>query len=142
MRARRAYRDLGLNILRININKEVLVDASGDMAVPVPLGADSKSNIARMNFGNRKTRVYGEMAAWLRRNALEPDRVKITGAVWSPPHWMKGPTGMRQHHVTRPTVKKPTPWLSEGKSGDSIGGRLLQTPDTRQQLARYLAAWL
>ena len=27
---RGAYRELGLNILRININKEVLVDASGE----------------------------------------------------------------------------------------------------------------
>lgn len=139
---RRAYRDLGLNMLRININKEVLVDASGNMAIPVPLGDDPRSNIAKMAFGNPKTRVFGDMAAWLRRNALEPERVKITGSVWSPPHWMKGPTGMRQHHVTRPSVKKPTPWLSEGKSGDSIGGRLLQTPDNLEQFARYLAAWV
>ena len=31
---RAAYRDLGLNILRVRMLKEVLVDASGDMAVP------------------------------------------------------------------------------------------------------------
>jgi O-glycosyl hydrolase len=139
---RRAYRDLGLNILRVSIDKEVLVDASGDMAVPVPLGPDLKANIAKMNFANPQTKVYGEMAVWLRENALEPDRVKISGSVWSPPHWMKGPTGTLQYHITDPSVKKPTPWLSEGKTGDSIGGRLLQTTENRQQLGRYLAAWV
>ncbi len=138
---REAYRDLGLNILRLNINKEVLVDASGDMAVPVSLGANLKSNIAKMDFANPKTKVYAEMAVWLRKNALEPDRVRITGSVWSPPHWMKGPTGTLQYHVADPSVKKPTPWLSEGTSGDSIGGRLLQTPENREQFGRYLAAW-
>jgi O-glycosyl hydrolase len=139
---REAYRDLGLNILRININKEVLVDASGDLAVPVPLGADLRSNIAKMRFDNTKTKVFGEMAAWLVQNALEPERVKISGSIWSPPHWMKGPTGMQQSHVLDPSVKKPTPWLSEGTSGDSIGGRLVQTEANLEQFGRYLAAWL
>jgi O-glycosyl hydrolase len=139
---RRAYRDLGLNILRININKEVLVDPSGDMAVPVKLEADLRANVSKMRFDNPKTRVYGDMAVWLREHALEPDRVKITGAIWSPPHWMKGPTGTLQSHVLDPSVKKPTPWLSGGRTGDSIGGRLIQNPENLEQLARYLAAWL
>jgi O-glycosyl hydrolase len=39
-------------------------------------------------------------------------------------------------------VKRPTPWLSGGKSGDSIGGRLLQTPENLEQFGRYLAAWV
>ncbi len=64
---RLAYRDLGLNILRVNINKEVLVDASGDLAVPVRLGPNPEENIAKMNFANSKTAVYGEMAVWLRQ---------------------------------------------------------------------------
>ena len=139
---RQAYRDLGLNILRVNMKKEVLVDASGDMAVPVRLGKDLTSNIARMDFANPRTKVYGEMAGWLKENALEPDRVKITGAVWSPPHWMKGPTGTRQHFVGDPSVKKPTPWLSGRGGGESIGGRLLQTPENLEQFGRYLAAWV
>jgi O-glycosyl hydrolase len=139
---RRAYRDLGLNILRININKEVLIDESGDMAVPVSLGPDLDANVTKMDFDNPKTKVYAEMAVWLRQHALEPERVRITGSIWSPPHWMKGPTGMRQSHVRRPSVKWPTPWLSDGKTGDSIGGRLLQTPSNLEQFARYLAAWL
>ena len=139
---RQAYRDLGLNILRVKINKEVLVDASGDMGVPVPLGADLESNIAKMNFAGPKTERFGEMAAWLQQNALEPDRVKISGSVWSPPHWMKGPTGARQYHVSDRKTKRPTPWLADGRSGDSIGGRLIQTPENLEQFGRYLAAWV
>lgn len=139
---REAYRELGLNILRININKEVLVDPSGDMAVPVKLEADLAANVAKMRFDNAKTRVYGDMAVWLRKHALEPDRVKITGAIWSPPHWMKGPTGTLQSHVLDPEVKKRTPWLTGGPIGDSIGGRLIQTPENLAQLGRYVAAWL
>jgi O-glycosyl hydrolase len=139
---REAYRDLGLNILRLNINKEVLVDASGDLAVPVALSADLKANIEKMSFADPKTEVYGDMAVWLRRNALEPERVRIVGSVWSPPHWMKGPTGKKQSHVSNPSVKKRTPWLSGGKDGDSIGGRLLQSPENAEQFGRYLAAWV
>jgi O-glycosyl hydrolase len=139
---REAYRDLGLNILRMNMKKDVLVHPSGDMSVPVPLGPDIDANIARMDFSHPKVAIGGEMAAWLRKNALEPDRVRITGAIWSPPHWMKGPTGSEQHHAKDPSVKKPTPWLSGGKMGDSIGGRLLQTPQNLEQFARYFAAWL
>lgn len=139
---RSAYRDLGLNILRVNMKKDVLVDSSGNMAVPVPLGPDIDANVTKMNFSHPKVAVSGEMATWLRENALEPDRVRITGAVWSPPHWMKGPTGNRQHHAKDPSVKKPTPWLSSGTKGDSIGGRLLQTPENLEQFARYFAAWL
>jgi O-glycosyl hydrolase len=139
---RRAYRDLGLNILRVDMKKDVLVDAGGDMAVPVLLESDLESNISKMNFANPKTKVYGDMAAWLAQNALEPERVKITAAVWSPPHWMKGATGREQHHVRDPSLKKPTPWLSRGNWGDSIGGRLLQTQSNLAQFARYMAAWV
>jgi len=139
---RRAYRDLGLNILRINMNKEVLVDSSGDMTVPVLLGEDIRANVDKMHFDNAQTRVYGDMAVWLAKNALEPERVRITGSVWSPPHWMKGPTGMSQHHVARPNVSHATPWLSRGTWGDSIGGRLLQDPENLEQFARYIAAWI
>lgn len=139
---RHAYRDLGLNVLRVMINKEVLVDPSGDMTIPVSLGPDLDANVAKMNFDNPKTKVYAEMAVWLRKNALEPERVKISGSVLSPPHWMKGPTGARQYHIRDPSVKKLTPWLSDGKRGDSIGGRLLQTPENLAEFGRYLAAWL
>ncbi len=139
---RAAYRDLGLNMLRIDMKKDVLVDPGGDLRVPVHLGPDLQANIDKMDFANFKTQVFGDLANWLQQDALEPRRVKIVGSVWSPPHWMKGPTGWDQAHVLDPGVRKPTPWLSDNQIGDSIGGRLLQTESNREQFARFLAAWV
>jgi O-glycosyl hydrolase len=139
---REAYRDLGLNILRVPMHKEVLVHSSGDLRDAVSLGLDLSANIRLMDFTIPKVRTSGDMAAWLKANALEPDRVKIVGSIWSPPHWMKGPTGKTQYHVRNPRVSKPTPWLSRTTYGDSIGGRLLQSSSNLDQFGRYVAAWV
>lgn len=124
------------------MNKSVLVHSSGNYTIPVPLSDNLQSNLTLFNFNRPEVTVFGNFASWLRTNALEPDRVKIVGAVWSPPHWMKGPTGFLQCHVSNPSVTNPTPWLSLGTSGDSIGGRLLQDTTNLTQFARYLAAWV
>lgn len=142
---RQAYRDLGCNLLRVNLKKEVLVHSNNNLATEVKLGEDLAANIQRMDFGIYSVQVFGDMAKWLSENALEPERVKLIGAVWSPPHWMKGPSNFTQSHTTNTSVKKATPWLHKGTSGDSIGGRLLQEadkPGNLQQFARYLAAWV
>jgi O-glycosyl hydrolase len=139
---RAAYRDAGCNILRMDMKKSVLVAAGGDMRVPVPLSSNLQENIAKMNFTPSVVSVYGDMAQWLAQNALETNRVKIVGSYWSPPHWMKGPTGNEQYHVSNPSVEKKTPWLSGTSSGDSIGGRLLQDETNLTQFARYTAAWV
>jgi O-glycosyl hydrolase len=141
-RWRAAFRELGVNILRIDLAKEALIDDSGDPTVAVVLEEDIQSNIARMNFAHPRIKVFGDMAVWLKANALEPEQVKIVGSLWTPPHWMKGPTGFEQSHVTAPTGKHPTPWLNEQSKGDSIGGRLLQSPQNLQQFGRYIAAWV
>lgn len=151
-RWRNAYRDLGLNILRIPVTKDVLVHSSGDMTIPVSLGTDLSANVNRMNFNAGALPTWGGMASWLSQNALEPDRVRIVGSVWSAPHWMKGPTGASQSWVGDPQSRAfPTPWLSgqhnpwgpNYNGGDSIGGRL-RTEDAAnlQQYGRYLAAWM
>jgi|GEM_PF-1458027 len=139
---RAAYRDLGCNILRVAMTKNVLVHSSGNYAIPVVLSDNLQSNIALFNFNRQDVTVFSDFAAWLRTNALETNRVKIVGSVWSPPHWMKGPTGFLQYHVTNPNVLRPTPWLANGTSGDSIGGRLLQDSTNLVQFGRYLAAWI
>lgn len=139
---RQTYRDLGCNILRVDMAREVLIHSSGNHATPVPLEDNLDTNVAKMNFKIDLASVYGDMAKWLTVNALEPERVKIVGSFWSPPHWMKGPTGFSTYHVNNPSVSKPTPWLANGTSGDSIGGRLLQTPDNLEQFGRFVAAWL
>jgi len=80
-RWREAYRDLGCNILRMPMGKEVLVDGSGDMRIPVVLSDNLQNNVAKMNFNLSSVTVLGNMAAWLRTNALEPERVRIVGSL-------------------------------------------------------------
>lgn len=138
---RAAYRDLGVNVIRVNLKKEVLVHSNNDWATPVRLGSDLQENVDRMDFTIDAVRVFGDLAAWLAENALEPERVKIIGAVWSPPHWMKGPTGSEIAHITAGEAQ-PVPYLHRGMTGDSVGGRLLQDEDNLEQFGRYLAAWV
>jgi O-glycosyl hydrolase len=147
---RNAYRDLGCNILRVAMNKEVLVHAN-DYSIPIELGTSLQGNVDLMDFTwTDDLRIWGETAQWLNQNALEPDRVKISGSPWTPPHWMKGPTGNSQDFVGI-TGDYPTPWLSnqhnpytpDSKTGASIGGRLkTEDPWTMQQYGRYMAAWV
>jgi O-glycosyl hydrolase len=149
---RNAYRDLGLNMLRVPMTKSVLVDPSGDYTVPVSLGSDLQTNVNKTSFSGGDVQAWGSMAQWLASNALEPERVKIVGSSWSPPHWMKGPTGTSQSWVGDPGANQyPTPWLSgqhnpwgaNYNGGDSIGGRLMtEVPGMTQQFGRYMATWV
>ncbi len=153
---RTAYRDLGLNIIRVPMAKEVLIDASGDYRTPVPLSANLQSNVNLMDFSISSVSSYGQFASWMQQNALEPSRVKVVADAWTPPHWMKGPSGASQYWIGNTnnslgTTAYPTPWLSNehngwggfSHSGDSIGGRL-RTEDSAnlQQYGRYMAAWV
>lgn len=148
-RWRRAYVDLGLNILRIDLQKEVLVADDGRFDTPVPIADDLAANARRMDFTRGDVKVFGDHARWLSEHALEPERVKIVGSLWSPPHWMKGPTGQSQTWVDG-TGPYPTPWLVgdhvnfvDPGRGDSIGGRLrTEDPSILHQYGRYVASWV
>ncbi len=133
-----AYKYLGCNLLRMPMGKELLVAPDGNYATPVELVNDINSNIAVMDFNTQN--VGGDTAIWLSNNALEPERVKIVGSLWSPPHWMKGPTGAYVEHVTGGGARH-TPYLTNDTSGDSVGGRLLQDTGNLEQFGRYIAAW-
>ena len=149
-----AYRDAGFNIVRIPMVKEVLVDASGDFSKPVRLTDDLEANLALMDFHVGPLDDFAHVARWLGENGELP--VKIVGSVWTPPHWMKGPTGLSSTYVGNPpsdNPSHPTPWLSgtdthwnNGRSfnnGNSIGGRLrTEDVDNLEQYGRYLASWV
>ncbi|MEM7624553.1 MAG: hypothetical protein AAF333_02875 [Planctomycetota bacterium] len=149
---RAAYRDLGLNILRVDMQKEVLVASPTDFRTPVPLGDDLAGNVAAMDFSVEGVAAYGQLAQWLSANALEPDRFRLTGSLWTPPHWMKGPTGIEQDFIGK-TPKVPTPFLSGEHvpwnannpiaNGASVGGRLkTEAPQTLDQYGKYIAGWV
>lgn len=137
---RQAWRDLGLNILRVDMKKDVLIAPSGDLAEKVELGTNLQDNLARFNFDHPKVRVFGQFAQWLSANAFEPERVRIVGSVWSPPHWMKESIGAPSHHISDPDkVRRETPFLY---NTDSVGGTLRQTPENLEDYGQYLAAWV
>jgi len=149
---REAYRDLGLNILRADMRKEVLVHSPNDYATPVELGGDLQGNLNKMDFTIEEVKIYGETIQWLKNNAFEPERVKMSGSLWSPPHWMKGPTGATQNFVGV-TDNHPTPFLSNmvvpwnannpRPTGASVGGRLkTEDPWTVDQYGKYIASWV
>lgn len=158
---RAAYRDLGLNIIRMDLPKEVLSVSSTDLATRVPLSGDVEANIAKFNFDLQGLKDTAATAQWLSANAWEPSRVKLIGDVWSPPHWMKGPTGVSQQFVGNPSSDSPsfpTPWLSNtynhwyngpggthyiNQAGSSIGGRV-RTEDATNlaEYGEYFAAYV
>ena len=149
---RAAYRDLGLNILRVDMQKEVLVASPTDFRTPVPLGDDLAQNIAAMDFAVEGVEAYGQLAQWLSANTLEPERFRLTGSLWTPPHWMKGPTGIEQNFIGK-TPDVPTPFLSGEHvpwnaanpiaNGASVGGRLkTEDPQTIDQYGKYIAGWV
>lgn len=162
---RTAYRDLGLNILRVPMDNQVLVASSTDFATPVALtddlhtnmqlmGVDAPTNLSpnRSTIGMQRLDPLGATVQWMTQNALEPDRVKVSGSLWTPPHWMKGPTGFSQDFVGV-TPKYPTPFFSDEvvpwrqnnpqPTGDSVGGRLkTEDPWTLDQYGKYIATWV
>jgi O-glycosyl hydrolase len=131
-------RDLGCNILRIQCNPHALKGPSGRLDDPVELGQDLDENIAKFDFGHERVKIFGQVAGYLRDNALEPERVVYMADFWSPPHWMKEPTGAAASFAGRPARR--TPFVTFNGT-DTVGGRLAQTPENLQQFARYVAAW-
>ena len=134
------------------MDQYVLVHPSGDQRIRIPLSNDLQANIDLFDFRATSTLVkLGETAQWLSENALEPERARIVGSFWTPPHWMKGPTGRTQNFVGI-TQNYPTPftageaaevtWLPDGH-GDSIGGRLrTEDPVNLAEYGQYAAAWV
>jgi O-glycosyl hydrolase len=157
---RNAYRDLGLNIMRMSMPKEVLTaNYASDWITRVPLGTNLQDNIAKFNFNVTPVAQYAATAQWLAANVREPSRFKLIADSWSPPHWMKGPTGATQQWVGNPSFDSPsfaTPWLSNtynhwytpnnhflSYTGDSIGGRV-RTEDATNlaEYGRFFAAYV
>jgi hypothetical protein len=155
---RNAYRDLGMNILRMDMPKDVLTASSTDWATRVPLGTDLNANIAKFNFSASSVTGQAATAQWL---AVNVPNFKLIGDAWTPPNWMKGPTGKTSQWVGNPSTDSPsfpTPWLSNtynhwyngpggshflSQTGDSIGGRV-RTEDANNlaEYGRYFAAWV
>jgi O-glycosyl hydrolase len=151
-----AWKALGLTIMRMDMPKEVLETSPTDEATRIPLSPNLQANVALMNFATPEVAASGATAQWLKSNVPQ---FKLIADCWSPPHWMKGPTGATQQFVGNPASDSPafpTPWLSNtynhwantpnhfvSTSGASIGGRLkTEDPTTLSEYGRYFAAWV
>lgn len=137
--AQKAYKDLGCNIYRVSFPPNVLIAPGGDLSGPeVDLGSDLDANIAKFDFeiGTWGMQYNDDIVQWLSENALEPERVKITGSLWSPPHWAKEATGASTESVCG-DAETATPYI--GCNGnDAIGGTW--AADHFQYNARFIAA--
>ncbi|NLF39096.1 hypothetical protein GX586_06605, partial [bacterium] len=119
---RAAYRNLGCNIIRLAMENDALLDASGNHNVPVVLGTNLQQNISKFNFAIPALAMHGSMIQWLAANALEPERMVLVGSLWTPPHWMKGPTGSKSEYTGQPSAGEYfTPWMSGDYSYGSPG---------------------
>ncbi len=141
-RAQAAYRNLGMNLLRVAIEPCILMAPGGDLWSPfVELTADIDENITKFNFEHSRYWYWDDVVEWLAANALEPERVKIHGSCWSPPNWAKAPTGL---YVDTGAGAGLTPFVAYCNECDSVGGTWDDGTfnwNAYQYCSRFLAAW-
>ena len=127
-------RDAGMNVVRVTPGPgDYTYTVGGNMTTPVPISANLDENVARFYpGGNNQT----DLINWLQTNALEPDRIKMIGSLWSPPHWMKITTGrlMNWDSTAQSAYDPIIPWGDYG--GNTGGGRV--NPDMWTDWARYV----
>ncbi len=136
---RTAYREVGNNILRLNVEPNIFMADGGDLEGPeLSLTGNLSSDAALFDFEFSRFRYSDDLAIWLSNNALEPDRVKINPSVWSVPHWAKAPTGA---YISSGRWSGGTPLIMYCNTCDTAGG----TWDTgiwQQDRYQYNAWWI
>ncbi|MGE5559147.1 MAG: hypothetical protein ACM3WV_11170 [Bacillota bacterium] len=141
-RWRDAYRNLGLNLLRLNVEPNIFMAPGGTLEGPeVPLGSDLATNASKFNFEFPRFRYSDDLAVWLSQNALEPSRVKICASIWSVPHWAKAPTGTE---IASGRWRGVTPLIMYCDTCDTAGGTWdtgIYMQDRYQYCARYMSAF-
>jgi len=127
-------RDAGMNVVRVTPSaNDYTYTVGGSMSTPVPISANLDENVARFNPGENS---QVDLIDWLQVNGLQPDRIKMIGALWSPPHWMKITTGtlISWNGGANSGYDPVLPW---GDYGANTGaGRV--NPDMWTDWARYV----
>ncbi|MCA9235974.1 MAG: fibronectin type III domain-containing protein [Planctomycetales bacterium] len=129
-------RDAGMNVVRVTPNAyDYTYTVGGSMTTPVPISANLDENVARFYpGGNDQT----DLINWLQANALEPDRITMIGALWSPPHWMKITTGRLMNWNDNGTQRSEyDPIIPWGDYGHNTGGGRVN-PDMWTDWARFV----
>jgi hypothetical protein len=113
-------RDAGMNVVRVTPSAyDYTYTVGGNMRTPVPISASLDENVARFYpGGNNQT----DLINWLQANAYEPDRIRMIGALWSPPHWMKITTGRLMTWDNNGPQSGYDPIIPWGDYGHNTGG--------------------
>ncbi len=139
---RTAFREAGNNIIRLNVEPNIFMASGGTLEGPeLPLTGDLATDAAQFNFEFSRFRYSDDLAAWLHQNALEPERAKIIGGIWSIPHWAKAPTGA---FISQGQWSGGTPLIMYCDTCDTAGGTWdtgIYSQDRYQYCSRYLAAF-
>ncbi len=128
-------RDAGMNVVRVTPGPgDYTYTVGGNMTTPVPISANLDENVARFYpGGNDQT----DLINWLQVNALEPDRVKMIGSLWSPPDWMKITTGTLMNWDNGGPQSGYDPIIPWGDYGGNTGGGRVN-PAMWTDWARYV----
>lgn len=132
------YQDLGTSMLRVALQYRALKAPDGNLATPVYMGPNLQKNIAKFNFAEFNQMHAGTLARASMRQGLGD--VKVIGAIWSPPHWMKG--AEVSPWSGKPNGAWPKLDYTTYASPVSAGGSLIDTPDNLTQFGRYVAAFV
>jgi len=120
-------RDAGFNVVRVTAGPgEFTATTGGNLTTPVPISSNLDDNVTKFDVNGMASGEAG-LIKWLETNALEPDRVKMIGSLWSPPHWMKVSTGtlMTWNNGTQSGYDPILPYGANG--GNTAGGRINPT---------------
>lgn len=128
-------RDAGMNVVRITAGPDdYTYTVGGNMRTPVPISANLDENVARFYPGGT---AQTDLIDWLQANAFEPDRIKMIGALWSPPHWMKITTGRLMQWDFNGAQSAYDPIIPWGDYGHNTGGGRVN-PAMWTDWARYV----
>jgi O-glycosyl hydrolase len=132
------FQDLGSSMLRVALNFSTLKAADGNLATPVYLGPNIDKNIALFDWNQYNIKQSGIFARAAMKQGL--DDTKIIAAIWSPPHWMKGPE-LNPNNGNVTSVQPVIDYTTYGVPNAS-GGSLIDTEANLTQFARWVAAYV
>ncbi len=141
---RNAYVNAGFNMVRLEVGPAMYTqNRSGDLSIPIPIDADLDANIARFNFEHGGWSYLDDFVKWVKQNSMESDRFKLTGAVWSPPHWLKIATGTLINWTNWDGTPRSDygPFFPYGVTGGNTGGGRID-PAKYQDMARWVLSFV
>ena len=141
---RAAYLNAGFNMVRLEVGPALYTNnKSGDLSTSIPIEADYAANIARFNFEHGGWSYLDDFIKHVKQNQENPEQFKLSGSVWSPPHWLKIPTGTQINWTNWDGTPRSNygPFFPYGASGGNTGGGRVD-PARYQEMARWVLSFV